>query len=284
VSGAALALAAAVLMHVAWNLLARASRPDARFLWWALAAYLVVLGPWSLAALVSEARWSWSLAGLFALSALANAVYFLVLGAAYRRAPVALVYPIARSSPLLIALAGTLVLGEMLAGGGWLGIALTVAGLLLLASSSWHGEGRRVLALAVTAAAATTVYSLSNKAAVADLPTYGAQLGLVTVDLLASFAALSLEQRLRLGRVRPPARPPLARFLPAGVFIGNAYGLVIYAMQFLPAAYAVAFTNAGIVLAGLLSIFWFGEREHWRRRLAAIGVVSGGLAVLAWSG
>ncbi len=280
---AAAALTAAVLMHVAWNLLARASRPDARFLWWALAAYLVVFGPWSLAALATDVRWSWGLAALFAVSALANAVYFLVLGAAYRLAPVALVYPIARSSPLLIALAGSVVLGEALAAGGWAGIAVTVAGLLLLASSSWHGEGRRVLWLAVTAAAATSVYSISNKAAVVSLPTYGAQLGLVSTDLLASFVALTVEQRLLLGRLNPSVRPPLARFLPAGLCIGNAYGLVIYAMQTLPAAYAVAFTNAGIVLAGLLSIFLFGEREHWRRRLAAIAIVTSGLGVLAWS-
>jgi len=36
VTTAALALTAAVLMHVAWNLLARTSHPDSRFLWWAL--------------------------------------------------------------------------------------------------------------------------------------------------------------------------------------------------------------------------------------------------------
>ena len=52
-TAAALALTAAVLMHVAWNLLARASHPDTRFLWWALVGYLVVLGPWSLYALVT---------------------------------------------------------------------------------------------------------------------------------------------------------------------------------------------------------------------------------------
>lgn len=54
-TAAVLALTAAVLMHVAWNLLARASHPDSRFLWWALVGYLIVLGPWSLYALVTEA-------------------------------------------------------------------------------------------------------------------------------------------------------------------------------------------------------------------------------------
>ncbi|MDO8705861.1 MAG: EamA family transporter [Sulfuricaulis sp.] len=282
-STAALALTAAVLMHVAWNMLARASHPDSRFLWWALVGYLVILGPWSLYALVAEAHWSYYLAGLLLVSALANSLYFLVLGAAYRHAPVALVYPIARSSPLLIAVWSSLLFGEVIVAAGWIGILISVAGLLLLAVSAKHGDNRQALVWSVVAAFATSIYSLSNKFAVASLPTYGAQLGLVSVDLTASFIALSLEQRLRLGRWRPPAMPPISRWLPAGLCIGNAYGLVIFAMQYISAAYAVAFTNAGIVLAGLLSIFAFGERERWGTRLVAIAVITCGLVVLAFS-
>ena len=280
---AALALTAAVLMHVAWNLLARASHPDTRFLWWALVGYLVILGPWSLFSLATEAHWSSALAALLVVSALANCLYFLVLGAAYRLAPVALVYPIARSSPLLIALWSSLIFGEVIAVTGWLGILVSVAGLLLMAASARHGDSRRALLWAVIAAFATSVYSLSNKLAVTSLPTYGSQLGLVSTDLLISFIALSIEQRLRLGRWRPATMPPLVRWLPAGLFIGNAYGLVIFAMQYLSAAYAVAFTNAGIVIAGLLSIFVFKEREHAGRRIVSIVIITGGLAILAWS-
>jgi multidrug transporter EmrE-like cation transporter len=54
-------------------------------------------------------------------------------------------------------------------------------------------------------------------------------------------------------------------------------------MQYLSAAYAVAFTNAGIVIAGLLSIFAFKEREQSGKRIVAMVVVTGGLAVLAFS-
>jgi phosphonate utilization associated putative membrane protein len=282
-TAAALALTAAVLMHVAWNLLARASHPDSRFLWWALVGYLVILGPWSLYALATEAHWSYSLAGLLVVSALANSLYFLVLGAAYRRAPVALVYPIARSSPLLIAVWSSLFFGEVIVATGWLGILVSVGGLLLMAASAKHGDSRRALLWAVIAAFATSIYSLSNKLAVTSLPTYGAQLGLVSTDLLTSFIALSLEQRVRFGRWRPATVPPIVRWLPAGLFIGNAYGLVIFAMQYLSAAYAVAFTNAGIVIAGLLSIFAFKEREHADQRVVAIVVITVGLGILAWS-
>lgn len=282
-STAALALAAAVLMHVAWNLLARASHPDTRFLWWALIGYLIVLGPWSLYALITQAHWSYDLAELLVISALANSLYFLVLGAAYRHAPVALVYPIARSSPLLIALWSSLLFGEIIVTTGWVGILVSVAGLLFLAGSARHGDTRRAVTWAVIAAFATSVYSLSNKFAVTSLPTYGTQLGLVSVDLTVSFIALSIEQRMRLGRWRPAAMPPISRWLPAGLFIGNAYGLVIFAMQYLSAAYAVAFTNAGIVMAGLLSIFAFKEREQAGRRIVAMLVITLGLAILTWS-
>ncbi|HEY5683345.1 MAG TPA: EamA family transporter [Sulfuricaulis sp.] len=282
-TAAALALTAAVLMHVAWNLLARASHPDTRFLWWALVGYLIILGPWSLYELATEARWSSSLVGLLVISALANSLYFLMLGAAYRHAPVALVYPIARSSPLLIALWSNLLFGEIIVAAGWLGILVSVAGLLFLAVNARHGNTQRAVVLAIIAAFATSVYSLSNKFAVASLPTYGSQLGLVSVDLTVSFFALSVEQRVRLGRWRPPSMPPMVRWLPAGLFIGNAYGLVIFAMQYLSAAYAVAFTNAGIVIAGLLSVVAFKEREHAGRRIVAIVVITGGLAILAWS-
>jgi hypothetical protein len=65
---AAAALALSVAMHVAWNLAARRAEPDARFLWWALLGYLLVIGPWSLVALIRWADWSGSLAMYLAIT------------------------------------------------------------------------------------------------------------------------------------------------------------------------------------------------------------------------
>src|SRR5690606_29525961 len=98
------AIALAVVMHVTWNLLARRADPRSDFLWWGLAGHLVLIGPWSVWALVRGTQWSPGMVVALAVTAAANSVYFLSLRAAYRRAPVALVYPLARSSPLLIAL------------------------------------------------------------------------------------------------------------------------------------------------------------------------------------
>jgi phosphonate utilization associated putative membrane protein len=278
---AAAALTASVAMHVAWNLQTRRAKPDARFLWWALAGYLAVIGPWTLVLLIRHADWSGPLALYLFVTCAAEALYFVALGIAYRHAPVPLVYPIARSSPIWIALWTTLLFGAVLSAQGWIGIAVVVAGVLWLAWTARGGELWRALPWALVAALGTSIYSTSNKQAVAALPGYFTQLGYVTVTLLVAWIALSIENRHFTGRFVPARAPNLLNATLGGVFIGNAYALVIHAMQYIPAAYAVAFTNAGIVVAGLIAMLWLGERERWRARLAAMLVICAGLALLA---
>ena len=100
---------------------------------------------------------------------------------------------------------------------------------------------------------------------------------MVSVSYLFGFVALSIGNLRETGRAVPAVRPRW-RFVAAGsLCIGIAYALVIHAMQYLPAAYVVTFTNAGLVLATLLSIFMFGDRAHWRTRLAAVIVISFGI-------
>jgi phosphonate utilization associated putative membrane protein len=279
------ALALSVLLHVAWNLMVRRAEPDARFLWWALLGFIALVGPWSLAALGRPAEWSWPLGCVLAITCAAEAVYFLALGTAYRHAPVPLVYPIARSSPVLIALWTVLFFGEVLSPAGWAGIAISVAGVLWLAATARGGsEPARALPWALLAALGTSIYSTSNKLAVTALPGYVAQLGYVTVTLMAAWLALSWQNRTHTGRWTPRLAPHPAKWIVGGLCIGNAYALVIYAMQYIPAAYAVALTNAGIVLAGVTAMVLYRERARWRARLAAMAVICAGLALLALRG
>jgi phosphonate utilization associated putative membrane protein len=275
------ALALSVLLHASWNLMARRTEPDRRFLWWALLAFMVLVGPWSLVTLVTDAAWSWRLAALLSVTCLAEAVYFFALGVAYRHAPVPLVYPLARSSPILIAVWTTLIAGAALPVSGWAGIGVSVTGVLWLAWTARGGVPARALPYALLAALSTSIYSTSNKFAVPALPSYTAQLGYVGVTFVAAWLALSWENHRRLGHWIPRAAPHPAKWIGGGLLIGNAYALVIYAMQFIPAAYAVAFTNAGIVLAGLIAMVVFRERERWRSRLAAMLLICLGLFVLA---
>lgn len=279
-NNALLAIGLSVLMHVSWNLLARHVEARCNYLWWGLLAHLVLLGPWALWRLVVDSHWSTELILAMLVTSIANTFYFLALRKAYHFAPVALVYPLARSSPVLIALWAWLMFDQGISTSGMLGIGINVLGLWFLAGTSKNGDTAHALPWALLAALATSFYSLSDKVAVAYLPSFGAQLGFITVGYVASFLGLTVIQYRESGRLTPVCRPKFIYILPGGLFIGVAYALVVRAMLELPASYVVAYTNTGIVLATIFSIWMFKERENWLRRLSAAVVISIGLIVL----
>jgi drug/metabolite transporter (DMT)-like permease len=187
-----LAIAGSVAMHVAWNLLVRQQGAKTRLLWWALATHCLILAPWGLYALVTQAHWTPQLALALLASSLANVAYFVALDRAYHHAPVALVYPMVRSSPLLIAIWSMWLFGESLGIGAWLAMLLSVAGLMLLASTAWRNDARAALPWALAAALATSVYSLTDKAATLFLPTLSSVLGFISVGYALSFIAITI--------------------------------------------------------------------------------------------
>jgi len=279
-SSALLLIGVSVFMHVAWNLLARHVDKQADYLWWGLLAHIVLMGPIGIYGLVMDAQWTTTLMIAVMVTVLANSAYFISLRQAYHYAPVALVYPLARSSPVLIALWSMWLFGETLPIQAWLAIMISIIGLWLLALSARGGDTAHAIPWALAAALFTSVYSLSDKVAVNYLPTFPALLGFVTLGYLGSFIALSVQNKHRKGRIVPLKRPAMKYLLPGGLFIGTAYALVIQAMQYLPAAYVVSFTNAGIVLANILAITLLKERHAWRWRLMTTVIISIGLVLL----
>lgn len=277
----AAAIGLSVLMHVTWNLIARHQPRDAQPLWWVLLGHLVLVAPWGLHRLVVEAQWSWPLLGLLLTSAAANVLYFQGLQVAYRHAPVAFVYPLVRSSPLLIAGWSLLFFGESLGALAWTGIAISVLGLVAMARTARGNDERKALPWTLLAMLATSIYSLSDKAATAHIAGFGGIVGYLSVGYLAAWLAMTWQLRRRTGRWTPGARPDAGALLVGSLCVGLAYTLVIHAMRTLPAAEVVAYTNAGIVLASVMSMLVFHERTQWRQRAAAAGVVCAGLACIA---
>lgn len=81
-------IGASILMHVAWNLLARYVDKQANYLWWGLLAHLLILGPYAFWTLLQDSIWSATLVQAMLASASANALYFVALRRAYHYAPV----------------------------------------------------------------------------------------------------------------------------------------------------------------------------------------------------
>ncbi|OGI43967.1 MAG: hypothetical protein A2150_02785 [Candidatus Muproteobacteria bacterium RBG_16_64_11] len=276
------ALALAVLMHVAWNLLARRTTAAAHFLWWAVGAHILLFAPWTLPALAGPIAADPVLGAAVLVTGLANGVYFIALRHAYRLAPAGAVYPLARSAPLLVAVGETLVFGRELPLAAWAGVMLSVFGLWLIAfDTRAHANGvRRALPFAALAAAMTSVYSLSDKLAAPRLPHLDDALAFVTATYLIAWAMLSVEMKWREDRWRPAAQPNKRTLLIGGLTVGVAYALVIHAMRVLPAAYAVTLANGGILLTVVLGVVWLGEHQGWRRRLAGAATSAVGMAIV----
>lgn len=267
-------------MHIAWNLLARHVNAQCNYLWWGLLAHLILLGPWGFWRLFHDSHWNSTLSIAILISASANTLYFLALRKAYHYAPVALVYPVARSSPILIALWSWILFQQDMSMTGIAGITISALGLWFIAVTARQGDTRHAIPWAMIAAFATSIYSISDKIAVNYLPTFGAQLGFISIGYLASYIGLTIHHFRETNSLAPECKPKLLYLLMGGLFIGTAYALVVRAMMVLPAAYVVAYTNAGIVLATVLSIYGFNEKDKWRSRLAAAVIITAGLVVL----
>ena len=172
---AAVILSAA--LHAIWNFLLRRAGGDNTVVALSKVAEAFLLFP--LAVLVWRSSGTVPAAGyvaaviVAAILALAN---YAALTAAYRRADLSLVYPVARGGVFLfLPVLGFLVFDERLGAPGWLALAMIVTGIILLplarldrvALGELGRHGReRFMAFALMAAAATAAYTIWDKYAV----------------------------------------------------------------------------------------------------------------------
>ena len=260
----------AAFLHASWNLvIARAADTRAAT---ALALAVGVLAALPFALLRWDVRpeaWPY-----IAASSAIELVYFWLLTAAYQRADLSLVYPVARgSAPVIVLLLSVAVLGAPTSVGQAAGVLLVALGVLLV-----RGPRRNTrvadLALALAVAVSIAAYTLVDRYGVryADPVTY------VTLILVVP-AALSVLAVARRG----PARLRAAFGVPTvagGVASIAAYGLVLAALLLAPAASVAATREVSVVIATAFGAFVLHEAVTPARWLGAIVVVVG-VALLA---
>jgi len=280
-----LAIGLSVLLHASWNLLTRRTPVEANFLWWIVGLYVLAFAPFTLPDFIRAAEQTPVLYFCAAISGTANGIYFLALRSAYHLAPASTVYPMVRSSPLFIAIIETLFFGHSFPLLLWGAIVVAATGLWLIATSSHDGVMRlsRAWPYAMFAALMTVVYSLSDKVAASNMEGLNSALGYVCVNYAIGWLFLCGEQKRRTRRWVPVVIPAWLSLIIGTFGVGTAYALVIYAMRWLPAAYAVTLTNAGIVLTVLLGVVWLKEHAGWRQRIAGSGLIVIGLIVIGVS-
>jgi drug/metabolite transporter (DMT)-like permease len=263
-SALALALGAAFL-HAFWNLVLARARDIEAATAVALAAGVVAFAP--VAAVFWEAEsqvWPY-----LAVTSLLQLLYFVLLAAAYGRAELSFVYPIARgSAPVLVLVAGVVVLDEA-ASVAQVGGVLLVAGGVLLVRGIRGRAGATDLALALAIAACISAYTLLDQRGIRYAsPVVYQELSMIPATV--AFLLWTLSRRAQAVR---------AAFGPATIAAGlatfGAYVLVLAALSRAPAAPVAAVRETSVVIATALAVPLLRERVGVGRLAGAVLVVAG---------
>lgn len=260
----------AAFLHASWNLVLRGRRDTEASTAVMLGVGVLVFLP--LALLTWEVQpgvWPYLVA-----TWVLELAYFAIIAAAYRRAELSLVYPLARGlAPVLVLAIGVLVLGVTPTALEGLGVVLVGAGVILV--RGLRGGDTLGAALATSAAVAIAGYTLVDRAGLhyAGSITY-LELALVVPGLV--YLGYVLWAR-GVREVRAQLVPATAA---AGVMMVAAYGLVLLALRIAPAASVAAVRESGVVMATAMAA-WFLHEAVSRERFLGAALVVAGVAVLA---
>ena len=278
-------------LHVAWNVRLKTAGDPLRAATVGLLAASFGIVPAGIAA--------WWLAGrpelppegiaLGIVSGVLEAVYFVLLSAAYRRGDLSVVYPIARgTAPLLAVGIGVGLFGEQLGLAGSLGVAALLVGFLLL-QQPWRAfRGHRAVDPSIAFALATGV----------TIATYTAvdRAGTRLIDPLPYAAILWVTGALLLvlwirfvggGDLLAGGREQLRSSVIGGWLTLAAYLLILWALSVAPLSGVAPLRESAAVFAAAWGSVRLGEAADSGdtiRRVGASALIVAGAVLLALGG
>jgi drug/metabolite transporter (DMT)-like permease len=266
----ALVLGAAFL-HAFWNvLIARAKDPEAATSV-ALLVALVAYAP------VAVLTWRIEPAAIpyIVVTSFLQLGYIILLAAAYVRAELSVVYPIARgTAPVLVLVVGVVALGVATSVQQALGVCLVGLGVLLVRGLRRTAAPTGVL-FGLSIACFIAAYTLVDKYGIR----YAAPFVYLELSMLLSGLGYSAAI-LRL-RGRPALRAELGwATVAAGLATFGAYGLVLAALQRASAASVAAVRETSIVIAAAFAALVLKEPVGPERLTGAV-LVALGVAILS---
>ncbi len=283
-------LVLAALLHAGWNLLSKRSEDKLSFLWLSGVAVCVVFLPPFLYVYRYQppAPDAW---GYILLSALFEAIYFILLANAYQRADLSLIYPVARgSAPLFVALFASIMLGERLSVAGIAGIALIVLGIytINLRSLSLNRHGLlapllsmrdRALQLALLTGVAIATYSVVDKVGIqyASPPVYTYLILLMTTLMLAPYVVVV--KRKLIVREWQSNRWSI---LLVAVMTVLTFSLVLVALSFSKVSYVSAVREVSVVIAALLGTIVLRE-PFGKAKVAGAALIFAGIMCIGFA-
>jgi drug/metabolite transporter (DMT)-like permease len=282
-----LALSLAVLSgvgHAVWNFLTKRAIDKQAFLWWMLFLRTVFLLP--LFAIWAQGI---SIPLVSLLCATGSAVFYAtcvaLMGKAYEKGDLSLVYPLSRSNPVYIPLWAALFLGERLSPLGVAGIAVTCLGVytvgleaisLKAIFSPIHSLHTRPSQLALLAALLASVGACIDKVGVGSVRPF-AYVFLFFVMMVVLYSAYILATRggRAIGREWQANR---GNVLLGGLF-GTSYVLTLLAMATSAVSYVISARQVSVVVGTVLGV-WLLKERYGAIRIASSLLICAGVVMI----
>lgn len=278
-------VAVSAVLHVAWNVRLKTAGDPLRAATVGMLAATMGIVPVGVLAWWASGASPLPLEGVLLglVSGTVEASYFILLSAAYRRGDLSVVYPIARgTAPLLAVAIGVVVLGERLGLAGSLGVVGLLAGFLVL-QQPWRAlQGHRgvdpaiafALATGVTIATYTALDRVGTRL-IDPLP-YAAILWVTTSVVLVAWVRIRVGGDVAAGGASEVRRAAVGGFLTLG-----AYLLILVALSVAPLSGVAPLRESATVFAAAWGSVRLGEavtgRETVRRVGASVLIVAGAL-------
>jgi drug/metabolite transporter (DMT)-like permease len=266
----------ASLLHASWNAIVKSGSD--KFLDTVLVACgaaLVSAATLPFLPLPAAASWPYIVA-----SAIIHVAYFYLVSAAYRTGDLSYVYPIMRgSAPLLTALFAGFFVAERLTPGGWSGVLLISAGILLLAANQWR-LGRFQLSQTLFALGNATVICIYTLVDGIGTRLSGNSFSYVGWMLALDGAMLStfLLLRHREGARRQIGSRWRTGF-GGGICTWASYAIALWAMMQAPVALVAALRETSVIFGTVLAAAVLKEKFGGARYIAAILVCAGAVTL-----
>ena len=284
-------VAISAVLHVAWNIRLKTAGDPLRTATVGMLAASVGIVPAGFAAWLAAGAPALPAEGiaLGIMSGFVEAAYFILLSAAYRRGDLSVVYPIARgTAPLLAVAIGVVVLGERLGVAGSIGVVALIGGFLLL-QRPWravagHGGFDPAIAFALATGVTIATYTALDRVGtrIIDPLPYAAILWVT-----ASFALVLWVRVAAGGDAFAGGRDQVRGAAIGGFLTLGAYLLILFALSVAPLSGVAPLRESATVVAAAWGSVRLGEaatRGESARRIGASAAVVAGALLLAVGG
>ena len=292
-------VALSALLHVAWNVRLKTAGDPLRAATVGMLAATVGIVPIGITAWWVAGAPSLPVAGVLLglLSGVIEAGYFVLLSAAYRRGDLSVVYPIARgTAPLLAVAIGVGLFGERLGAAGSVGVVALLAGFLVL-QRPWRALRGRGPAGGTTGARLDPAIAFALATGV-TIATYTAldRLGTRLIDPLPYAAILWVTTSIALvawvrlvagGDLFAGGRHEIRSAAIGGWMTLGAYVLILWALSVAPLSGVAPLRESATVFAAAWGSVRLGEavgRRETGRRIGASALIVVGALLLAVAG